>query len=153
MLHKIGQSGGFWGRLLVPLLKIGFPLIVNLLKPLAKSILTPLGLTAAAAATDVAIYKKMFGSGTCPLNLAKQTTLIILNEEVHNIMKIVTSLEESSLLIKSISEAIKNEAKEQKGGFLAMLLGTLGVSLLGNLLTGKGTIRAGGGKISASQDF
>ena len=151
-MHKIGQSGGFLGRLLVPLLKIGFPLIVNLLKPLAKSILTPLGLTAAAT-TDAAIYKKMFGSGTCPLNLAKQTTLIILNEEVHNIMKIVTSLEESSLLIKSVSEAIKNEAKEQKGGFLAMLLGTLGVSLLGNLLTGKGTIRAGGGTISASQDF
>ena len=99
------------GRLLVPLLKIGFPLIVNLLKPLAKSILTPLGLTAAAA-TDAAIYKKMFGSGTCPLNLAKQTTLIILNEEVHNIMKIVTSLE------KALVKQLKMKQKNKKEDFL-----------------------------------
>ena len=59
-LHKIGQSGGFLGRLLGPLLKTGLPLMKNVLKPLAKSILIPLGLTAAASATDAAIHKKMF---------------------------------------------------------------------------------------------
>ena len=72
---------------------------------------------------------------------------------MNDIMKIVTSLEESNLLIKGISETIENEAKEQKGGFLRMLLGTLDASLLGNLLTGKSTIRAGEGTIRAGQDF
>ena len=62
-MHKIGQSGGFLGRLLGPLLKTGLPLIGNVLKPLAKSVLIPLGLTAAAAATGATIHKKMFGSG------------------------------------------------------------------------------------------
>ena len=78
-MHKIGQSGGFLGRLLGPLLKTGLPLIGNVLKPLAKSVLIPLGLTAAASATDTAIHKKMFGSGT--------TTFIILNEEINNIIE------------------------------------------------------------------
>ena len=64
-MHKIGQSGGFLGRLLGPLLKTGCPLIKNVLKPLVKSVLISLGLTAAASETDAAIYKKMFGSGTC----------------------------------------------------------------------------------------
>ena len=59
-LHKIGQSGGFLGRLLRTLLKTGLPLIGNVLKPLTKSVLIPLGLTAAASATDAAIHKKMF---------------------------------------------------------------------------------------------
>ena len=68
-------------------------------------------------------------------------------------MKIVKSLEESGLLIKTVSETIKNEAKEQKQGFLRMLLGTLGASLLGNLVTGKGAIRAGEGTIRVGQDF
>ena len=72
----------------------------------------------------------MFGSGF--------TTLIIFNEEMKDIIKIVKSLKESGLLIKGVSETIKNEAKEQKGGFPGMLLGTLGTSLLGNLLTGEG---------------
>ena len=85
----------------------------------------------------------MFGSGV--------TTLIISNEEMNDITKIVESLKESGLLIKDVSETIKNEAKEQKGGFLGMLLGTLGASLLGNLLTGKGTIRAGKGTIRAGE--
>ena len=62
---------------------------------------------------------------------------------MNDIMKIVKSLEESGFLIKGVSKTIKNEAKEQKGGFLSMLLGTLGASLLGILLTGKDTIRAG----------
>ena len=113
----------------------------------------PLGLTAAAT-TDAAIYIKMFGSGN--------TTLIISNKEINGIMKVIKSLEKSGLLIKGVSEAIKNEAKEQKGGFLGMLLGTLGASLLGNLLTnkgaivasqGQGTIRAGEGTVGAGQDF
>ena len=79
--------------------------------------------------------------------------LIISNEEMNDIMKIVKSLEESGLLIKGVSQTIKNEAKEQKGGFLGMLLGTLDASLLGNLLTGKGKIRAGEGTVRAGQDF
>ena len=67
-LHRIGQSARFLGRLLEPLLKTGFPLMGNVLKSLAKSVLIPLAL-AAASATDAAIYKKMFGSGR-PLNLS-----------------------------------------------------------------------------------
>ena len=81
------------------------------------------------------------------------TTLIISNEEMNYIMKIVKSLEESGFLIKGVSGTIKNEAKEQKKGFLGTLLGTLCASLLGNLLAGKGTIRAGEGTIKAGQDF
>ena len=153
-MHKIGQSGGLIGRLSGPLLKNGLSLIGNVLKLLAKSVLIPLGLTAAAAAaaTDPASHKKMFGSGV--------TTLIISNEEMNDIMKIDKSPEESGLLINSLSEKIKNEAKEQKGRFLGILLGTLGASLSANLLTGKGTvrggegtIRAGEGTIRAVQDF
>ena len=134
-MDKIGQSGGFLGRILGPLLKTGLALIGNVLKPLAKSVSIPLGLTAATSATDAAFHKKMFGSGF--------TTLIISKEEMNDIMKIVKSLEESGLLIKDVNETIKNDTKEQKGGFLRMLLDTLGASLLGNLLAGKGTIRAG----------
>ena len=80
------------------------PLIVNVLRPLAKSVLIPLGLTAAPSATDAAIHKKMFGSG--------KTTLIISNKEMNNIMKIIKSIEESGLLIKGVSVTIKNEAKK-----------------------------------------
>ena len=80
----------------------------------------------------------MLGSGT--------TTLIISNDEMNDIIKIVKSLENSSVLLKRVSETIQHEAKELRGGFLSMLLGTLGASLLGNLLTGgKGVIRAGEG--------
>ena len=85
-------------------------LIGNILKPVTKSVLIPLGLTAEVSATDVTIHKKMFGSDA--------TTLIIFNEEMNDIMKIVKSFEESGLLIKGVSETIKNEAKERKGGFL-----------------------------------
>ena len=80
-----------------------------MLKPLAKRVLVPLGLTAAASATDAAIHKKMSRSGT--------STLIISNEETNDVMKIITSLEESGLLIKCVCETIKNEAKAPKGGF------------------------------------
>ena len=81
------------------------------------------------------------------------TTLRILNEEMNYIMKIIKSFEESGLLIKGVSETIKNETKEQKGGFLSMLLGALGVTLLGHLLAGRDTIRAGEDTIRAGEDF
>ena len=74
------------------------------------------------------------------------TTLIISNDEIHDIIKIVKSLEDSGLLIKGVTETVQNEVKEQKGGFLSALLGTLGASLLGDLLIGKGIYRAGKGK-------
>ena len=80
----------------------------------------------------------MLGSGTNPL--------IISNDEMNDIIKIVKSLENSGALLKGVSETIQHETKEQRGGFLSMLLGTLGASLLGNLLTGgKGVTRAGEG--------
>ena len=115
------QSGGFLGRLLGPLLKTGLPLIKVVIKPLAKSVLIPLGLTAAASAADAGIHKKVLGSGN--------TTLIISNDEIKDIIKIVKSLEDSGLLLKGVTEAVQNEVKKQKGGFLSMLLGTLGASL------------------------
>ena len=115
------------------------------MKPLAKTVLIPLGIMVAASATDAAIHKKMFRSGF--------TTLLIPNIEMNDIMKIVKSLEESGLLTKGVRETIKNEANEQKGGFLGMLLRTLGASLLGNLLTGKCTIRAGEETIRADENF
>ena len=62
------------------------------------------------------------------------------------IIKIVQDVEDSSILLKGVTKTIKNETKEQKGGFLSMLLGTLGASLLGNILAGKGIVRAGYGK-------
>ena len=74
------------------------------------------------------------------------TTLITSNNEMEDIIKKVKSLEVSGLLLKRVTETVQNEVKEQKGGFLSMLLGTLGASLLGNLLTGKGIYRAGKGK-------
>ena len=90
--------------------------------------------------------KKMLGSGT--------TTLIISNDEMDDILKIVKSFENCGILLKGVSETIQHEAKEQRGGFLGMLLGTLGASLLGDVLSkglsGKGVIRAGEGTIRAS---
>ena len=120
------QLGGFLRRPLGPLPKTALPLRENVLKPSAKSVLIPLGLTGVASAADAAIQKKIFGSG--------MTTLIILNEEIDNIMKRVKFLEESGLLIKAVSE-IKNEIKEQEDGFFSMLLNSLGTRLLVNLLT------------------
>ena len=144
-MHKIGQSGGFLGRPLESLLKTGLLLIQNVLKPLTKSVLIPLGLTAATSATDAAIHNKMFGSG--------MTALKMSNEEMNDIMKVVKWLEESGLLIKDVSKTIKNEVKEQNGRFLSMMLSKLRSSLLGNLLTGKGTIKAGEDTIRVCQNF
>ena len=136
-------------KLLGPLLKTELPLIRNVIKPLAESVLIPLGLTAAASAADAGIHKKILGSGR-PLDLApphNNTTLIISNDEIDDILKIVKSLENSGVLLKGVSETIQHEAEEQRGGFLSMLLGTLGASLLGDILSkglsGKGVIRAG----------
>ena len=98
-MHKIGQSGGFLGRSLELLLKTGLPLIGNVLKPSAKSVLIPLILTAAASTTDLSIHKEIFGSGP--------TTLIISNKKMNDVTKIVKSLEESGLLIEEVSETIR----------------------------------------------
>ena len=105
--------------------------------PLAKNVLALLGVTATASAIDPGIQKKMYGSGT--------TTLMISNEEMNGIMKIVQALEDSNILLKGVTQTIKNKTKEQNGGFLGMLLGTLGASLLGSMLAGKGILRAGSG--------
>ena len=106
------QWGRFLARLLGPLLKTGLPLISNVIKPLVKSVLIPLGLTAAAAA-DAGIHKKILGSGN-------NTTLIISNDEINDIIKIIKSLEDSGLLLKWVTDTVKNEVIEQKGGFLSM---------------------------------
>ena len=103
--------------------------------PLAKNVLAPLEITAAASAIDAWIKKKKHGSRT--------TTLIIWNEDMNDIMKIIQASEDSNILLKGATKTIKNETKEPKGGFLNMLLGTLGASILGSLLTGKGIVRAG----------
>ena len=110
-------------------------------------VLVPLGLTAAASAADAGIYKNLRSGHN------NNTTLIISSDEMDDILKIVKSLEDSGVLLKGVSETIQNEAKEQTGGFLSMLLGILGAFLLGDLLTknlsGKGVIRAGEGVIRA----
>ena len=106
--NKIIQSGGFLSKLLGSLLKTGLPLIKKVIKPLAKSVLIPLGLTAAASAADAGIHKKILESGN-------------------------TTLEDSNILLKGVTKTIENETKEQKGGFLSILLGILRASLLGNV--------------------
>ena len=127
------QKGGFL-KFLKQLLKSGLPLLKSVAKPSGM-----LGLTAAASATDAAINKKTLESGN-------HTTLIIFNDDVQDLLKIVKSLEDSGILLNGITETVKNEVKEQKVGFLSMLLGTLGDSLHGDILTknlsGKGVIRA-----------
>ena len=101
------KLGRFLGRFLGTLIKAGLSSIRNVLKPLAKSLLVPLGVTAVASATDASIQKKSFGSSRS-LDLApRTTTLTILNEELNNIIKIVIYLEDSSLLIKGVTEPIK----------------------------------------------
>ena len=130
-LSKIIQSGGFLGRLLGPSLKTRLPLIKNVIKPLAKSVLIPLGLTAAASPADASIHKKILGSGHHSSSSASYNTTLISNDEMEDIIKIVKSLEDSGLLFKGVTETVENEVKDQNEGFLSMLLGTLGASLLG----------------------
>ena len=133
-IAKIIQSGGFLRSLLSklagPLMKVAIPL--------AKNVLAPLGITVAASAIDAGIQKKIHGSGN--------TTLTISNEGMNDIIKIVQALEDSNILLKGVTNTIKNETKEQKGGFLNTFLGTLGATLLGNLLSEKGIARSGLGK-------
>ena len=109
------QKGGFL-KFLMPLLKSGLPLLKSVVKPLGM-----LGLTAAASATDAARNKKILG-------IKNDTTLIISNDDMQDLLKIVKSLENSGILLNGITETVKNEVKEQKGGFLSMLLGTSGTS-------------------------
>ena len=122
-IKKIILSGGFLGKLLS---KLAGPLMKVAL-PLAKNVLGPLSLTAAISAIDESIQKKIHGS---------EVKLIIEQEDMKDIMKIIKALENSGILLKGVSKTIKNETKEQRGEFLSMLLGTLGASLLGNLLSG-----------------
>ena len=111
-ISKIIQLGGFSGSLLnklaVPLMKVAVPL--------SKNILAPLGITAAASVIDAGIQKKIHGAGT--------TTLIISNEKINVIMKILQALEDSNILLKGVTKSVKNETKEQKGGFLGTLVDT-----------------------------
>ena len=112
----------------------------SVITPLAKSVLIPLGLTAAASASDAGIHRKILGSGCrhSSSSPSHNTTLIISNKDMEDLIKVVKSLEDSGLLLNGVTESVINEVKEQRGGFLSMLLGTLGASLLGNLLTGQG---------------
>ena len=136
-IKKIIQSGGFLGKLLS---KLAGPLMKVALS-LAKNVSAPLGLTAAMSAIDGRIQKKIHGSGA---------ELIIEQEDMNDVMKIIKALENSGILLKGVSKTIKNETKEQRGGFLSMSLGTLGASLLGNLLPGrKGLVRAGEGRVAS----
>ena len=105
-LWKMIQWRGFLSRLLGPLLKTGLPLIKHVIKPLAKSVLIPLGLTAAVSAADAAIHKKILGSGN--------TTLIMSNNEMGDIIRIVKSLEDSGLLLKGVTETVQKGSKRRK---------------------------------------
>ena len=135
-IKKIIQSRGLLGKLLS---KLAAPLM-KVAMPLAKNVLAPLGLTAAMSAIDGSIQKKIHGSGI---------KLINEEEDMNDIMKIIEALEYSGILLKGITKTIENETKEQRGGFLSMLLGTLGASLFGNLVTGTGIMRAGNGIVRA----
>ena len=131
----MAQLWGFLGEILGPLIKTNLLLIENVHNSLAKSVLVPLELTAAASETDAAIQKKVFKSG--------MTKIINSDEEMNDIKKIIKCLEESGSLIKCVSKTIKNEVKEQKECFLVIMLDTLGASLLGNMLVEKSVLRAG----------
>ena len=138
-IKKLIQSRGFLGKLLS---KLAGPLM-KVAMPLAKNVLAPLGLTGAMSAIDGIIQKKIHGSGV---------KLIIEQEDMKDIMKIIKALENWGILLKGVTKTIENETKEQREGFLSMLLGTLGASLLGNLLTGgKGIVRAGNGIVRAGE--
>ena len=129
-IKKLIQSGGFLGKLLS---KLAGPLM---------KVALPLGLTAAMSAIDGSTQKKVHGSGI---------KLIIEEEDMKDIMEIIEALENSGILLKGVSKPIENKTKKQRGGFLSMLLGTLEANLLGNLLTGKGIMRAGDGIVRAGE--
>ena len=138
-IEELIQSGGFLGKLLS---KLAGPLM-KVAMPLAKNVLAPLGLAAAMSAIDGTIQKKIHGSGV---------KLILKQEDMNDIMKIIEALENSGILLKGVTKTIENKTKEQRGGFLSMLLGTLGARFLGSLLTGgKGIVRAGEGVVRAGE--
>ena len=110
-LSRIIQSGGFLGRLLGPLLKTRLPLIKNVFKPLAKSVLIPLGLAAVASVADAGIHKKVLGSGH---DNPSSTTLVISNNEMEDIIKIVNSLDDSGLLLKGVTETVQKWSNRTK---------------------------------------
>ena len=110
-ISKTIQSGGFLGSLLSKLAGS----LMNVAIPLAKNILAPLGITAAASAIDAGIHRKSYGSGT--------TTS---NKEINDIIKIVQTHENSNILPERVTKAAKTEIREQRGGFLKTLVGTLG---------------------------
>ena len=143
-IRKITSQEGAFLNFLKPLMTACLPLIKSVLTPLAKSVFLPLGLSAGMSTAHAAYQKKIYGSGT--------TALIISNEEMEDIVKTVKSFEESGLLIKGISETIKNQTKEQKGRLLSMLLGKLAATLLGSALRGRGVI-ADEGTIRAGENF
>ena len=138
-INKIIKEGGNLGRLLMNFL----PRLIKPTISIRKNILAPLGLSAAMSATDAAFQKNMYRSGN--------KTLIISNNDLNDLIKIATALEEHDIFLKGTGRAIKNNAKKQEGGFLSMLLGALGASLLGNLLTGKGMYRTGKGLYRTGQ--
>ena len=115
------------------------------LATLAQSVLLEFGLSSAMLAADTVIQKKIYGTTT--------RALIISNEELEDIIKIVKLHEESGWILKRISETVKNEANKQKVRFLSMLLGTIAASILGSELAWKGVIRADEGVLRASQIF
>ena len=126
-IPKIIQSSIFLGSLLCKIAG----LLMKVAVPFAKNILTSLVITVAST-IDAGIQKKIYGSGT--------TTIIISNEEINDIMKIVQALKNSNIFLKRITKTIENQTKDQKGGHSGMLLSTLVASLLGNMLAGKGTV-------------
>ena len=115
------QSGEILGRLLGTLLEITLPVIKNIIKTLATSVLISLGLTVAAWAVDAEIHEKTLEYAHPLDSDLHTTTLIISNDEREDMMKIVTSLEDSGLLIKGVSKAVQNETKEQKGGLFNVI--------------------------------
>ena len=137
-IKKLIRSGGFLDKLLS---KLAGPLM-KVAMPLDKNVLAPLGLTAGMSAIDQSIQKKMRGEGV---------KLVIGQEDMNDIIKIIEALEDSGILLKGITKTIENETKEQRGGFLSTFLGTLGASLLGNLLSRKGLARAGEGIVRAGE--
>ena len=122
-------------------------MIKDIIKRLAKRVLIPLGLTAVASAAVAEIHKKILGSDRS--SAPKTMTLIISNDKIKDIIEIVQSLEDCWLLSKGVSKTIQNQAKDQNGRFLSMLLGTVGASLFGNILAAKGINRAGEGILRA----
>ena len=137
-IKKRIQSGSFLGKLLGRFLSK----LIKLAISVGKNLLASLGLSAAISAADAGIQKSIFGSGI--------TTLKIGNKELNDLMKIIKVLENHGVLLKGITKTVQNDVKSQRGDFLSVLLGTLGASLLGDVLSkgllGSGMYRAGEGK-------